>query len=853
MQQGQSPLPTNLPTRGQTLVNLDLVESVDATRVEHFGALPKDERSSMGQFGTPTPVAKLMASMFGPVPPHVRLLDAGAGVGSLTAALVAELCQRRPRPERISATVIEADPGLASVLATNLETCAEYCAKHDVRFDHRLIREDFIHHAVRAEADLFGTRYQRFNCAIQNPPYKKIRSSSSHRRQLRELGIEVTNLYAAFLALTVRLLEPAGQLVAITPRSFCNGPYFDRFRSDFLERMALRSMHLFDSRTEAFSGDAVLQENVITYAVASAVRDSVRITTSSGAPEAATTVMEVPYTDIVPTGTKHPAIHVITDGISQGVAERMSDFTSSLHDLGIQVSTGRVVDFRAREQLRMDPGPEDVPLVYPMHLRGGGVRWPVSGARKPNAIAANSATAALLVPPGCYVLTKRFSSKEQRRRVDAYIYDSRDVHPGPVGFENHVNYIHRDGGGLSPEFARGLLVYLNSTLVDMYFRLFSGHTQVNATDLRNMPFPEGDALCRLGARVNSPAMSQHEIDGLFNEELMSVGMKKWKTSDPVASSKRVEEARAVLKELGFPRRQSNVRSALVLLALLDLKQDGSWADARAPMLGITEMMDWFAKHYGKRYAPNSRETVRRQTVHQFLEAGLVVQNPDDPSRAVNSGKNVYQVIPEALKTLQAFGSEQWEDSLAAYKEAMPALKETYAQKREMQRIPVRLDDGTELSLSPGGQNVLVEKIIHEFVPRFAPGSRLVYVGDTEDKWAYVSNEALNELGVEFDAHGKFPDVIVEYTDKGWLLLIEAVTSHGPVDPKRHRELSELFGGSGAGLVYVTTFLSRKELAKYLGEISWETEVWVADAPGHMIHFDGVRFLGPYGDDSHGQV
>ncbi|MCB9595628.1 MAG: Eco57I restriction-modification methylase domain-containing protein [Sandaracinaceae bacterium] len=834
----------SLPTAGRKLRNLDLVETTDVLREQTFAALDERLRSELGQFGTPAPVAKLMASMFLPMDGVVRLLDAGAGVGSLTAAFVAEVCGRAKRPRRIEITAVEADNHLIEALTSTLQRCAAFGAARDVEVEWEIVNEDFIEFGVRSEADLFGQRAQRFTCAIQNPPYRKIRTSSRHRKRLRSMGIEVSNLYAGFVALTLRMLGSGGQLVAITPRSFCNGPYFDSFRTDFLGRMSLRAIHLFDSRSEAFGGDAVLQENIITHAIAGREPPAtVAITTSSGEPGAPTTIMEVGYDLVVPPEAAHPAIHVISDGISMGVADRMQAFTSSLHRLGLQASTGRVVDFRAKEHLRADVEAGDAPLIYPMHLRDGGVRWPVDGARKPNGIANSAETASLLVPPGTYVLTKRFSSKEQRRRVEAFVYDSTNVAPGPVGFENHVNYIHEAGEGLESPVALGLFVYLNSTLLDMYFRLFSGHTQVNATDLRNLPFPDVEALRRVGARVTSLAITQDEIDELFDEELVSVA--KRKTADPVASMKRVQEAQAALKALGLPSRQTNVRSALVLLSLLDLKRADPWSAAGNPMRGITELMDWFAEHYGKRYKPNTRETVRRQTVHQFLEAGLLVQNPDDPGRAVNSKDNVYQVVPEALAALRTFGPAGWDEALATYKEAMPALREVYAQKREMKRIPVKLANGTELSLSPGGQNVLVEQIIEHFVPRFAPGARVVYIGDTEDKWAYLDEGAIGELGLSFDTHGKFPDVVVEYTERNWLLLIEAVTSHGPVDAKRHKELRDLFGGSSAGLVFVTTFLTRRDLAKYLNDISWETEVWVAEAPGHMIHFDGKRFLGPY--------
>jgi hypothetical protein len=257
------------------------------------------------------------------------------------------------------------------------------------------------------------------------------------------------------------------------------------------------------------------------------------------------------------------------------------------------------------------------------------------------------------------------------------------------------------------------------------------------------------------------------------------------------------------------------------------------------------MMEFFAEHYEKKYAPNTRETVRRQTLHQFLEAGLVLINPDDPARPTNSGKTVYQVETGALKLLRSFRTEEWEKSLETYLSSIETLKKRYAQERRMKRIPVGLALGKEISLSPGGQNVLVKQIIDEFCPRYTPGGKPIYVGDTGEKWAYFDAEALEALGVRIEAHGKMPDVVVHHAEKNWLVLIEAVTSHGPVDPKRRNELKTLFKGSKAGLVFVTSFLTRKAMVKYLDEISWETEVWVAEAPDHLIHFNGERFLGPY--------
>jgi hypothetical protein len=262
-------------------------------------------------------------------------------------------------------------------------------------------------------------------------------------------------------------------------------------------------------------------------------------------------------------------------------------------------------------------------------------------------------------------------------------------------------------------------------------------------------------------------------------------------------------------------------------------------------MGITPMMDFFFEHYGKKYAPNTRETVRRQTVHQFLQAALIVANPDKPSRPTNSPKAVYQIEPSVLKLLRDFGKPGWKRYLQKYLRTLKTLKKLYARERDMRRLPVQLANGQEIRLSPGGQNVLVKKILDDFCPLFTPGGRIVYLGDTQAKWAYFDSSALTVLGLEIEEHGKMPDVAVHHTEKNWLVLIEAVTSHGPVNPKRRRELKELFSRSTAGLVFVTAFLDRRAMLKYLNDISWETEVWVADSPTHLIHFNGERFLGPY--------
>jgi hypothetical protein len=308
---------------------------------------------------------------------------------------------------------------------------------------------------------------------------------------------------------------------------------------------------------------------------------------------------------------------------------------------------------------------------------------------------------------------------------------------------------------------------------------------------------------------------------------------------------KIRDALQILRALGFPRGQINERSALTLLALLDLKPDEDWTAAKDPLVGISPMMEFFAEHYGKRYAPNTRETVRRQTVHQFVQAALIVPNPDDPSRPTNSPKAVYQIDPTALKLLRRFGKREWERLLAGYLDSVRRLRKIYEREREMRRVPVILADGQNVRLSPGVHNLLVKKIIDDFCPLFTPGGRIIYVGDTQKKWAYFDPSALGDLGVEIEEHGKIPDVVIHYIEKNWLVLVEAVTSHGPVSPKRRQELKDLFLRAKAGLVYVTAFMDRGSMMRHLDDISWDTEVWIAEAPTHLIHFNGERFLGPH--------
>lgn len=308
---------------------------------------------------------------------------------------------------------------------------------------------------------------------------------------------------------------------------------------------------------------------------------------------------------------------------------------------------------------------------------------------------------------------------------------------------------------------------------------------------------------------------------------------------------KIDEAVAIISALGFPRAQQNERSALSLLALIQLREKESWQKLQNPMLGVRAIMDFCRKDYKKPYAENTRESFRKQTLHQFVAAGLALQNPDDLSRAPNSPKWCYQISPEAKALLETYGTPAWGSALKKYLAQMDTLAHRYQQERNLALVPCLLPDGSKLELSPGEHSELIRDIIEKFGPRFAPGGKIVYIGDTGNKGVVFDEKHLASLGVVLHARGKMPDVVIHDTRHNWLLLIESVTSVGPVDGKRHAELSKLLQDSTASLVYVTAFPSRALMSKFLPDLAWETEVWLADNPDHLIHFNGDRYLGPH--------
>lgn len=489
-------------------MTLDLLTRAEQIRVAALSSLDGTTQDTLGQFFTPARAAVLVASMPRlPESGDLQVLDPGAGSGMLSAALVSRVLAEQPNLA-VHVVAVERDVAVLPYLRETLEAC-KLAGSGRVTFD--VIEDDFIMAATGLEAD---PRLAGHDLVIQNPPYAKLAASSVHRVAVRKAGVDAPNVYAAFLALGAAGLNPGGQLVAITPRSFCNGPYFGAFRSYLLDHITLDRVHVFESRSTVFAETGVLQENVIFSGTRRGIQGTVTLSISNGHEDDAAQ-RSVAYRDVVHADDPHRFIRIAASEDDIETAEAMLALPCSLAELGVEVSTGRVVDFRSRSALLTEPANTAHPLIYPGNLRRGGFEWPRQSIRKAQWFSPVEAKdKELLLPEGWYCVVKRFSAKEERRRIVASAWSPHEV-PGPVAFENHLNVFHVKGAGLDEETARGLTVWMNSTLVDRFFRMFSGHTQVNATDLRSMRFPTRDTLRRLGQGADMLS-SQADVDELVS-------------------------------------------------------------------------------------------------------------------------------------------------------------------------------------------------------------------------------------------------------------------------------------------------------------------------------------------------
>lgn len=473
--------------------------------MEIGGATEKRQRTAkqveLAQYFTPPAIASYMASMFDDSSKgaKIRLLDPGAGEGILGIAAI----ERFKKRHAVDAHFVELDPETSDSLKNSLSK--KY--KNDSGVAYSIEQADYIDQAIE-----WYSFIERFTHIIINPPYFKLRTSSKEVTKLRRNDVFVTNIYAAFIWLSVKLLEPGGELVAIVPRSFCNGPYFLKFREYILQHCSLEKIHVFNARDKAFSGDGVLQENVIIHLKKQKQSPVVKITYSTDHDFSDLTELSFSTDQIIHPNDKHRVIHIPSVQSSQ---EHSALFENTLSDTGISVSTGPVVDFRLKDYIfeTKESNVDIAPLIYPAHMRTGKVAWPVEKINKKGQyFAVTHDTKRWVVPlEGYHVIVRRFSSKEERRRIFAAVVDPDSLDAPYIAYENHINFFHINKAGLDKELALGLWAFLNSKIVDDYFRSFSGHTQVNVSDLKRLRYPRVETLRQIGAEIQNIEQTDEQI------------------------------------------------------------------------------------------------------------------------------------------------------------------------------------------------------------------------------------------------------------------------------------------------------------------------------------------------------
>lgn len=807
----------------------------------------EDHRKTYGQFFTPPEIARFMAKWSNPLDSNCEVVDPGAGMGILVAA-IAEHIAAEGICQQWKAIVYEIDTKLRPALTLALGYIRDWLHKQNILFEFQIRAEDFIlANAFALRPTLLADATQKEispHLVIANPPYFKVSRADPRAILLEEVIHGQPNIYALFMASAAKLLRVNGQLIFITPRSFSSGPYFQRFRKWFFGTMALEHLHLFESRTDTFARDKVLQENLILAATKTpASKDFVQISNSHGIEDLMSApTRQVPFVQVIDFTSPEAMLNVPKGASDEKIREVFSQWNDRLHTFGINISTGPIVPFRTTALTTEAHNVETAPVLWIQHIRRMAVDWPSAYFDKPQCIRVEESTRALLLPNTNYVFIRRFSPKEENSRITAAPYLKGDLQSRLLGIENHINFLYRPNGSLSASEAFGLAAFLNSRWVDQYFRLSSGNTQVSATELRNLPLPPlekikciGEQLMQSGG-ISRVALLNQIVDEELNMpfEISTIG----------GHMSKIEEAKALLNALGLPPAQRNELAALTLLALAGLTENDAWNKTQRHSIRIHDMILFIEKNYKRRYAENTRETFRRQVLHQFEQARLVDRNPDDPTLPTNSPRTHYAISEAVLPVIQNYGTKSGQQYLEKFVKEQGTLLELYQQLRTRHLIPLKDATGQAYHLSPGKHNQLQVIVIEKFAPRFASDAKILYLGDTANKTLIMDDAGLRRIGFPTDKHNKLPDIVFFSKKKNWLFLIEVVTSHGPVSPKRYRELENLFDQGSPDRVYVSVFYDFKEYLRHARNIAWETEIWISEAPDHLIHYNGDKFIGP---------
>jgi adenine-specific DNA-methyltransferase len=478
-----------------------------------------DERRGFGQFFTPPEVASFMADMALPLRGDIRVLEPGAG----TAILAGSLCERLPgRCTSVHIDVHEIHPKLAELCESVLRHTRDWLSSRGVSCTFEVHRGDFVlEKSAYLTPSLFNEAHELYDVAIANPPYFKLLKDDPRARAASHIVHGQPNIYAIFMAIMASLVRDNGVLVTITPRSFTTGDYFRRFREVLFSTMVPEMLHLFGSRKDAFRKDEVLQENVIMRLAKKRTDADTRVTISSSAGISdlvQRTIRTVPLRDVIDMDSRELAVHIPVNDVDNHVLDFVRSWPATLQSLGLKVSTGPVVAFRAWDFIHdAANGANEVPLLWLQHVRKMDVRWPIETSNKRQYISDCPESQYLLLPNQTYVVMRRFSAKEEHRRIVSAPIFAREFPGRMIGLENHLNYIHRPKGILHDDEARGLAALLNSVIVDRYFRISSGNTQVSAVELRQLPIPDSNSLHAIGKEVRRS--ERKELDVLVAEAL----------------------------------------------------------------------------------------------------------------------------------------------------------------------------------------------------------------------------------------------------------------------------------------------------------------------------------------------
>ncbi len=490
-----------------------VLEIIEKERLSHAVKTTESHKKDFGQYLTPYNIAKYMSSLFPKTKEDLNILDPGAGIGTLSCALLERIKSEKWNNSKVNVTTYEFDKTVLKSLKENLETEG----KDFSNYSYQIFVEDFLE---KTSFEYSFSTNEQFTHVIMNPPYKKILTKSAAREYTRVFGLETVNLYSAFVGASIAQLKEKGYLVAIVPRSFCNGSYYKPFREFILKNCSIKHIHLFESRNKAFKDESVLQENIIIMLQKGTEQSNVDISYSSDAVFSDLQTKTFEFGSIVNPSDKEKYFNIpLPSQKNKSVYfENGHDFIS-LKETGTNVSTGTIVDFRAKDYIRKDPAENTVPLLYPVHFRHFRTDWPKE-SKKPNAILIADKTAPMFAPAGFYVVVKRFSTKEEQKRIVASLISAEDINTPAFAFENHLNVFHENKKGLPKDIAYGLTVWLNTTFLDEQFRLFSGHTQVNATDLRNLPYPTKSQLVEMGKQLEKyKVWNQQLFDSIAMESI----------------------------------------------------------------------------------------------------------------------------------------------------------------------------------------------------------------------------------------------------------------------------------------------------------------------------------------------